>query len=150
MSKHILELIEHNKVKCLNLPTHYRDRLLRRSAGAGHFLELSFGVQQLSVRGKPMHAGWVRYFGVGRMVACFHVEPIAPNSIALPPPEISLSVPMQQAWLQQELQELAEVRPRCASIPLKPMHYVVNPRLQELMQASPVLVLKPRVLCPMA
>ena len=98
--------------KCLNVPTHYRDCLLRRSSGAGHFLELSFGVQQLSVRGQPMHAGWVRYFGVGRMVACFHVEPIAPNSIALPPPEISLSVPKQQAWLQQDLQELAEVRPR--------------------------------------
>lgn len=57
-----------------------------------------------------MHASWVRYFGVGRMVACFHVEPIAPNSIALPPQEINLSITLQQAWLQQELQELSEVR----------------------------------------
>ena len=67
-------------------------------------------MQHLAVRGQPMHAGWVRYFGVGRMVACFHVESIAPNSISLPPPEIALSVNLQQAWLQQELQELAEVR----------------------------------------
>ena len=67
-------------------------------------------MHELAVRGQPMHTGWVRYFGVGRMVACFHTEPIAPNAIALPPPGIGLSVVLQRAWLQQELQELAEVR----------------------------------------
>ncbi len=77
--------------------------------GAAHFLELSFGMHDLAVRGQPMHAGWVRYFGVGRMVACFHTEPIAPNAIVLPPADIGLSVGLQRAWLQQELQELAEV-----------------------------------------
>ena len=67
-------------------------------------------MHELAVRGQPMHTGWVRYFGIGRMVACFHTEPIAPNAIALPPPGIGLSVVLQRAWLQQELQELAEVR----------------------------------------
>jgi hypothetical protein len=108
--------------------------------GAAHFLELSFGVHELAVRGQPMHTGWVRYFGVGRMVACFHTEPIAPNAIALPPPGIGLSVVLQRAWLQQELQELAEVRSPRSMRPLSgTAQRCVIPTGQRLCQGLPAL-----------
>lgn len=76
----------------------------------GHFLELAFGVQHLEAGGWHVHNEWVRYIGRGACVACFHCEPVSPNAVALPPPQIDYSPLLQQDWLRQELQELAKVR----------------------------------------
>lgn len=82
---------------------------LRANCVAGHFLELSFGAQHLDVHGRPLHNGLVRYFGMGSTVACFHHEVIAPSAVVLPAPQITYNLRPQQAWLQQEIRELAKV-----------------------------------------
>jgi hypothetical protein len=76
----------------------------------GHFLELSFAAHHLEVHGWHAHNEWVRYIGRGGCVACFHCEPVSPNTVALPPPHIDYNPVLQQDWLRQELQELAKVR----------------------------------------
>lgn len=83
---------------------------------AGHFLELAFGVRHLELGGWHAHNEWVRYIGRGACVACFHCEPVLPNAVALPPPQIDYSPLLQQDWLRQELQELAKVPPWRASL----------------------------------
>ncbi|KAK9819645.1 hypothetical protein WJX72_000689 [[Myrmecia] bisecta] len=74
----------------------------------GHFLELSFGAHHLAVEGRAVHAGFVRYFGLGSTVACFHHERVHPNSVHLPDAQIAHSVAAQQQWLQQEVEELSQ------------------------------------------
>ena len=81
----------------------------------GHFLELSFGALSLELRGGssgeawPLHSGFVRYFGIGAVVACFHFEHISPNVIQLPAPQISYALEAQQQWLLGEVDELSQV-----------------------------------------
>lgn len=82
----------------------------------GHFLELSFSALNLELRGPdgtdawPLHSGFVRYFGIGPIVACFHFEHISPNVIQLPAPQISYDLEAQQRWLLGEVDELSQVR----------------------------------------
>lgn len=81
----------------------------------GHFLELSFSALNLELRGAsagdawPLHSGFVRYFGIGAVVACFHFEHISPNAIQLPAPQISYVHEAQQQWLLSEVDELSQV-----------------------------------------
>ncbi|KAK9860376.1 hypothetical protein WJX84_010202 [Apatococcus fuscideae] len=78
----------------------------------GHFLELSFSALNLELRGGeeawPLHSGFVRYFGIGAVVACFHFEHISPNVIQLPAPQISYALEAQQQWLLGEVDELSQ------------------------------------------
>ena len=84
----------------------------------GHFLELSFSALSLELRGGssgeawPLHSGFVRYFGIGAVVACFHFEHISPNVIQLPAPQISYALEAQQQWLLGEVDELSQVGPQ--------------------------------------
>lgn len=97
--------------------------------GAGHFLQLSFGVQHLGSHGWHTHNEWVRYMGRGATVACFHCEAVVPNLVALPPRTIAYSPLLQQEWLRRELQELAKVP--APPPPLLPSHRApaCSPRL---------------------
>lgn len=57
---------------------------LSADAGAlslAHFLDLAFGGRHLVAAGKPLHAGFARYFGCGTAVACFVWEPIGPAQV---------------------------------------------------------------------
>ena len=83
----------------------------------GHFLELGLGLEDCLVHGRPLHRKFARYLGIGPAVACFHYEDIGPNSVLMPPEKISYSLPAQQHWLEEEVEELIEVRTAPATIP---------------------------------
>lgn len=75
----------------------------------GHFLELGLGLEGCQVHGRALHQLFARYFGIGSLLACFHYERIAPNSVLMPPHRISYSLSAQQHWMEEEVEELVEV-----------------------------------------
>lgn len=79
------------------------------SISLGHFLELGLGLSGCSVGGRPLHHEFARYFGVGGCLVCFQYERVAPNSVLMPPHQIAYSLPVQQHWLEEEVDELIEV-----------------------------------------
>ncbi|KAE8689489.1 1-phosphatidylinositol-3-phosphate 5-kinase FAB1A [Hibiscus syriacus] len=71
----------------------------------GKFLELSFSNHAAASRvascGHSLHRDCLRFYGFGRMVACFRYATIDVHSVCLPPPKLEFYHESQK-WIQQE------------------------------------------------
>lgn len=77
----------------------------------GKFLELSFSNHAAASRvascGHSLHRDCLRFYGFGKMVACFRYAPIHLHSVFLPPPKLEFSFHHQE-WIQKEANEVSE------------------------------------------
>ncbi|XP_008797353.2 1-phosphatidylinositol-3-phosphate 5-kinase FAB1A-like isoform X2 [Phoenix dactylifera] len=77
----------------------------------GKFLELSFSNHAAASRvascGHSLHRDCLRFYGFGRMVACFRYAPINLHSVYLPPPKLDFNY-QHQEWVEKEVNEVAE------------------------------------------
>lgn len=78
----------------------------------GKFLELSFSNHAAASRvascGHSLHRDCLRFYGFGRMVACFRYAAIHVHSVHLPPPKLEFNDPKQQYWLTNEAAVVAD------------------------------------------
>ncbi|CAI9767100.1 unnamed protein product [Fraxinus pennsylvanica] len=76
----------------------------------GKFLELSFSNHAAASRvascGHSLHRDCLRFYGFGKMVACFHYASIDVHSVYLPPAKLNFNYESQE-WIQKELNEVA-------------------------------------------
>ncbi|KAH9305646.1 hypothetical protein KI387_010050 [Taxus chinensis] len=84
-----------------------------RGLSFGKFLELSFSNHAAASRaascGHSLHRDCLRFYGFGRMVACFRYAPIHVYSVHLPPPKLEFNDPNQQEWLRKEASDVEEM-----------------------------------------
>ncbi|CAN8242355.1 unnamed protein product [Cochlearia groenlandica] len=75
----------------------------------GKFLELSFSNHAAASRvancGHSLHRDCLRFYGFGRMVACFRYAPINIFAVTLPPAKLEFNY-QNQEWLQKESKEV--------------------------------------------
>ncbi|KAM5547100.1 1-phosphatidylinositol-3-phosphate 5-kinase FAB1A [Rosa sericea] len=75
----------------------------------GKFLELSFSNHAAANRvascGHSLHRDCLRFYGFGRMVACFRYASIHIHSVCLPPPKLEFYYDNQE-WIQKEAYEV--------------------------------------------
>ncbi|KAL3644300.1 hypothetical protein CASFOL_012232 [Castilleja foliolosa] len=75
----------------------------------GKFLELSFSNHAAASRvascGHSLHRDCLRFYGFGRMVACFRYAPIVVHSVYLPPSKLEFSY-CKQEWIKKEYVEV--------------------------------------------
>ncbi|KAK3025142.1 hypothetical protein RJ639_043924 [Escallonia herrerae] len=75
----------------------------------GKFLELSFSNHAAASRvascGHSLHRDCLRFYGFGKMVACFRYASIDVHSVYLPPPKLYFSCENQE-WIQKEMNEV--------------------------------------------
>ncbi|GFP97629.1 1-phosphatidylinositol-3-phosphate 5-kinase fab1a [Phtheirospermum japonicum] len=75
----------------------------------GKFLELSFSNHAAASRvascGHSLHRDCLRFYGFGRMVACFRYAPIIVHSVYLPPPKLEFNY-CKQEWIWKEYVEV--------------------------------------------
>ncbi|KAK4428771.1 1-phosphatidylinositol-3-phosphate 5-kinase FAB1B [Sesamum alatum] len=75
----------------------------------GKFLELSFSNHAAASRvascGHSLHRDCLRFYGFGRMVACFRYAPINLHSVYLPPPKLEFDY-YKQEWVQKEFDDV--------------------------------------------
>ncbi|RAL43828.1 hypothetical protein DM860_014329 [Cuscuta australis] len=75
----------------------------------GKFLELSFSNHAAASRvascGHSLHRDCLRFYGFGKMVACFRYASIDVHSVYLPPPKVDFNYEKQD-WIQQEVNEV--------------------------------------------
>ncbi|KAK8629218.1 hypothetical protein V6N13_078069 [Hibiscus sabdariffa] len=76
----------------------------------GKFLELSFSNHAAASRvascGHSLHRDCLRFYGFGRMVACFRYATIDVHSVCLPPPKLEFYYEIPE-WIQQEADKVA-------------------------------------------
>ncbi|KAJ0075209.1 hypothetical protein Patl1_33851 [Pistacia atlantica] len=76
----------------------------------GKFLELSFSNHAAASRvascGHSLHRDCLRFYGFGKMVACFRYASIDVHSVYLPPHKLDFSYDHQD-WIQKEANEVA-------------------------------------------
>ncbi|KAF8393694.1 hypothetical protein HHK36_021941 [Tetracentron sinense] len=77
----------------------------------GKFLELSFSNHAAASRvascGHSLHRDCLRFYGFGRMVACFRYASIDVHSVYLPPPKLDFNYEIQE-WIQKEANEVVD------------------------------------------
>ncbi|XP_042483722.1 1-phosphatidylinositol-3-phosphate 5-kinase FAB1B-like [Macadamia integrifolia] len=77
----------------------------------GKFLELSFSNHAAASRvascGHSLHRDCLRFYGYGRMVACFRYASIDVHSVYLPPPKLDFNCENQE-WIQKEANEVVD------------------------------------------
>ncbi|GAB4849986.1 hypothetical protein Ancab_029285 [Ancistrocladus abbreviatus] len=77
----------------------------------GKFLELSFSNHAAASRvascGHSLHRDCLRFYGSGKMVACFRYASIDVHSVYLPPLKIDFKYEIQE-WIQKEADEVVE------------------------------------------
>ncbi|XP_072995253.1 1-phosphatidylinositol-3-phosphate 5-kinase FAB1B-like [Typha latifolia] len=77
----------------------------------GKFLELSFSNHAAASRvascGHSLHRDCLRFYGFGRMVACFRYAAINVHSVYLPPAKLDFSH-QHQEWVEKEAKEVAD------------------------------------------
>lgn len=75
----------------------------------GKFLELSFSNHAAASRvascGHSLHRDCLRFYGFGKMVACFRYASIDVHSVYLPPPKLDFNYE-NQPWIQKEVDEI--------------------------------------------
>ncbi|KAF5748384.1 Phosphatidylinositol-4-phosphate 5-kinase family protein putative isoform 1 [Tripterygium wilfordii] len=75
----------------------------------GKFLELSFSNHAAASRvascGHSLHRDCLRFYGFGKMVACFRYASIDVHSVYLPPPKVEFHSDNQE-WIQKEANEV--------------------------------------------
>ncbi|CAN0913380.1 1-phosphatidylinositol-3-phosphate 5-kinase FAB1B [Linum grandiflorum] len=78
----------------------------------GKFLELSFSNHAAASRvascGHSLHRDCLRFYGFGRMVACFRYASIHVNSVCLPPSKLEFNYDSQD-WIQKEANEVCKM-----------------------------------------
>ncbi|KAL0380596.1 UNVERIFIED_CONTAM: 1-phosphatidylinositol-3-phosphate 5-kinase FAB1B [Sesamum angustifolium] len=76
----------------------------------GKFLELSFSNHAAASRvascGHSLHRDCLRFYGFGKMVACFRYASIDVHSVHLPPPKLDFNHESQE-WIEKEFNEVA-------------------------------------------
>ncbi|KAH6779192.1 phosphatidylinositol-4-phosphate 5-kinase family protein [Perilla frutescens var. hirtella] len=76
----------------------------------GKFLELSFSNHAAASRvascGHSLHRDCLRFYGFGRMVACFRYAPINVHSVYLPPPKLEFNY-YKEEWILKEFDEVS-------------------------------------------
>ncbi|XP_011079355.1 1-phosphatidylinositol-3-phosphate 5-kinase FAB1B [Sesamum indicum] len=76
----------------------------------GKFLELSFSNHAAASRvascGHSLHRDCLRFYGFGKMVACFRYASIDVHSVHLPPPKLDFNYESQE-WIEKEFNEVA-------------------------------------------
>ncbi|KAL4290601.1 hypothetical protein GQ457_14G007610 [Hibiscus cannabinus] len=77
----------------------------------GKFLELSFSNHAAASRvascGHSLHRDCLRFYGFGRMVACFRYATIDVHSVYLPPSKVSFDFENQE-WIQKETDKVVD------------------------------------------
>ncbi|KAJ3677131.1 hypothetical protein LUZ60_002855 [Juncus effusus] len=77
----------------------------------GKFLELSFSNHASASRvascGHSLHRDCLRFYGFGRMVACFRYAPIKVHNVYLPPSKLDFGF-LHQEWVAKEAREVAD------------------------------------------
>ncbi|KDP33967.1 hypothetical protein JCGZ_07538 [Jatropha curcas] len=77
----------------------------------GKFLELSFSNHAAASRvascGHSLHRDCLRFYGFGRMVACFRYASIDVHSVYLPPSKLEFNYDNQE-WIQKEVNEVRQ------------------------------------------
>ncbi|XP_057504407.1 1-phosphatidylinositol-3-phosphate 5-kinase FAB1B-like isoform X2 [Actinidia eriantha] len=92
-------------------PTSQRIVMLDAAWGLsfGKFLELSFSNHAAASRvascGHSLHRDCFRFYGFGKMVACFRYVSIDVHSVYLPPPKLDFKYENQD-WIQKDLSEM--------------------------------------------
>ncbi|XP_059286492.1 1-phosphatidylinositol-3-phosphate 5-kinase FAB1B [Lycium ferocissimum] len=80
-----------------------------RGLSFGKFLELSFSNHAAASRvascGHLLHRDCLRFYGFGKMVACFRYAPVDVYSVFLPPPKLEFTYDNQE-WIQKEGDEV--------------------------------------------
>ncbi|XP_038712698.1 1-phosphatidylinositol-3-phosphate 5-kinase FAB1B-like isoform X2 [Tripterygium wilfordii] len=78
----------------------------------GKFLELSFSNHAAASRvascGHSLHRDCLRFYGFGKMVACFWYASIDVHSVYLPPPKVEFHSDNQE-WIQKEANEVCKM-----------------------------------------
>ncbi|KAJ8560901.1 hypothetical protein K7X08_027091 [Anisodus acutangulus] len=76
----------------------------------GKFLELSFSNHAAASRvascGHSLHRDCLRFYGFGKMVACFRYASIDVHSVCLPPAKLDFNYEKNQDWIQKEVSEV--------------------------------------------
>ncbi|KAG5538034.1 hypothetical protein RHGRI_025205 [Rhododendron griersonianum] len=77
----------------------------------GKFLELSFSNHAAASRvascGHSLHRDCLRFYGFGKMVACFRYASIDVHSVYLPPPKLDFNY-QKQDWIEKEMNEVVD------------------------------------------
>ncbi|XWS18767.1 hypothetical protein CRYUN_Cryun32bG0073000 [Craigia yunnanensis] len=77
----------------------------------GKFLELSFSNHAAASRvascGHSLHRDCLRFYGFGRMVACFWYASIDVHSVYLPPPKLDFDYENQE-WIRKEIDKVVD------------------------------------------
>uniref|UniRef100_A0A7N0T2Y2 1-phosphatidylinositol-3-phosphate 5-kinase n=2 Tax=Kalanchoe fedtschenkoi TaxID=63787 RepID=A0A7N0T2Y2_KALFE len=77
----------------------------------GKFLELSFSNHAAASRvascGHSLHRDCLRFYGYGKMVACFRYASIDVHSVYVPPPKLDFNYKIQD-WIQKEADQVVD------------------------------------------
>ncbi|KAM7480656.1 hypothetical protein LguiA_028869 [Lonicera macranthoides] len=97
----------------------------------GKFLELSFSNHAAASRvascGHSLHRDCLRFYGFGKMVACFRYASIDVHSVFLPPSKLDFNYEHQE-WIQKELHEVVVQAELLFSEVLKALHQMAEKR----------------------
>ncbi|DBB09234.1 TPA: hypothetical protein ACH3X3_007818 [Trebouxia sp. C0006] len=102
----------------------------------GHFLELSFGAPHLRIQGRSLHGSFVRYFGTGSTILCFHHEEICPNTVLVPARCLRVQRDVQHSWLHQELEDFAQEAAAAFSVLQAALHRQLSNAMPGAEQAT--------------
>ncbi|XP_011072684.1 1-phosphatidylinositol-3-phosphate 5-kinase FAB1B isoform X1 [Sesamum indicum] len=95
----------------------------------GKFLELSFSNHAAASRvascGHSLHRDCLRFYGFGKMVACFRYASIDVHSVYLPPPKLDFNYETQE-WIERELNEVVRRAELLFSEVLKALYLLVE------------------------
>ncbi|CAN4115567.1 unnamed protein product [Withania somnifera] len=104
----------------------------------GKFLELSFSNHAAASRaascGHSLHRDCLRFYGFGKMVACFRYASIDVHSVCLPPAKMDFNNEKNQDWIQQEVNEVIKRAEHLFSEVLNAIHLLVEKNLVESLQ----------------
>ncbi|XP_004303752.1 PREDICTED: 1-phosphatidylinositol-3-phosphate 5-kinase FAB1B [Fragaria vesca subsp. vesca] len=97
----------------------------------GKFLELSFSNHAAASRvascGHSLHRDCLRFYGFGKMVACFRYASIDVHSVYLPPSKLDF-ISKKQEWIQKETNEVVDRAELLFSEVLNALRQIVEKR----------------------
>ncbi|KAL3511564.1 hypothetical protein ACH5RR_024281 [Cinchona calisaya] len=113
----------------------------------GKFLELSFSNHAAASRvascGHSLHRDCLRFYGFGKMVACFRYASIDVHSVYLPPPKLDFNFENQD-WIKQELNEVVGWAELLFSEVLNALRLLVEKNFGPGLPSSATKVAEPR------
>ncbi|KHG26949.1 1-phosphatidylinositol-3-phosphate 5-kinase FAB1 [Gossypium arboreum] len=100
----------------------------------GKFLELSFSNHAAASRvascGHSLHRDCLRFYGFGRMVACFRYASIDVHSVYLPPPKLEFDYEIQE-WIQKEKDKVVDRAEHLFSEVLKSLNQIAEKKISK-------------------